>query len=78
MPQARQDWKAKCGGLAGAGLRAANHVTAFKDVRYRVALDRGGFGEAERLHGFKDWLGEPELLKRRRNLGHEIKNYLSR
>ena len=44
----------KGGRLAGAGLGAAEQVTAFKNQRNGLLLDGGGGGVADLVHGFDD------------------------
>ena len=54
------------GGLAGAGLRDAEHVAPREHVRDRLFLDRGGGGVAGRCDGGENLVGQAELGK-----GHE-------
>src|SRR3546814_14836989 len=53
---ARQDvdhGQSEAGGLAGAGLGAAEHVAAHQDNRYGFLLNRGGRGVTPLLNGPK-------------------------
>ena len=51
------------GGLAGAGLRDAKHVTAREHVRDRLVLDGSGGGIAGRLDSGENFFGQAELGK---------------
>src|SRR5699024_6222950 len=46
------------GGLAGAGLRHADHVAALEQRGDRLLLDRGGGGEPQRVDGAAERLGQ--------------------
>ncbi len=50
-------------GLAGAGLRDAEHVAAREHVRYGLLLDGRGGGVAGRLHRGENFFGQAELGK---------------
>jgi len=50
-------------GLAGAGLRDAEHVAARQHVRDGLLLDGGGGGVTGRLHGGKNLGRKAELGK---------------
>jgi len=49
------------GGLAGAGLRNAEHVAASEHVRYGLLLDGRGGGVAGRLYRGENFFGQAEL-----------------
>ena len=51
------------GGLAGASLRDAKHVTAREHVRDRLVLDGSGGGIAGRLDSGENFFGQAELGK---------------
>ena len=51
------------GGLAGAGLRLADHVVTGEQLRDRLLLDRRRLGVAELVKGLEDRVREPELAK---------------
>ena len=57
------------GGLAGAGLRDAEHVAAREHVRDGLFLDRGGGRVAGRLDGGENFVGQAEIGK-----GHKASN----
>ena len=51
------------GGLAGAGLRDAEHVAAREHVRDGLFLDRGGGFVAGGLDGAENFVGQAEMRK---------------
>ena len=51
------------GGLAGAGLRDAEHVAPREHVRDGLLLDRGGGGVAGRFDGGENFVGQAEIGK---------------
>jgi len=51
------------GGLAGAGLRNAEHIAARQHVRYRLFLNGSGGGVAGRLNRGENFVGQAELGK---------------
>ncbi len=54
-------------GLAGAGLRDAEHVAPRQHVRDRLFLNRGGFGIASRFDGGENFVGQAEMGKRHKS-----------
>ncbi len=64
-----EQWQRECRGLSGAGLRQAEHVTAFEDRRDRLLLNGSGSGVALFADGAKQRLGEAELVELGNHLG---------
>src|SRR6201999_4144747 len=62
-----QQRQAEGGGLAGAGLRLADHVVAGQQLRDRLLLDRRGLDVAELVERLLDRRGESEVFEG----GHE-------
>ena len=54
-------WQHEGGGLAGAGLRYAEHVTARQNVRYGLLLDRGWRRVTGCRDGGLDFFGQTEI-----------------
>ena len=61
--QHREHRQREGGGLAGAGLRDAEHVAAREHVRDRLFLDGGGGGVAGRCDCGENFVGQAELGK---------------
>src|SRR3546814_12161349 len=65
--RSRQDvdhGQSEAGGLAGAGLGAAEHVAAHQDNRYGFLLNRGGRGVTHLLNGPKDLWTQSKIFER--------------
>src|SRR3546814_6879531 len=56
--------QSEAGGLAGAGLGAAEHVAAHQDNRYGFLLNRGGRGVTHLLNGPKDLWTQSKIFER--------------
>ena len=63
VEQAVQDGEGKGGGLAGAGLGDADHVTASEREGNGLSLDGGGREVVLFFEGTRDGIGEAEILK---------------
>ena len=59
------------GGLAGAGLRDAEHVAAREHVGDGLLLDRGGGGVAGRGNGGENFVGQAEFGKGHKTSGRD-------
>ena len=64
LREQREDRQREGGGLAGAGLRDADEITAGKNQRDGVGLDRGGGDVLLFGKGANDRLCEAEIVKR--------------
>ena len=61
--QMLQHGKRECGGLAGAGLRDAEQITALEQGRHGTSLDGGRLEETLSVEGAQQGLGQAEVSK---------------